>query len=105
MDKEEEVAWKKRDKQIRTGRPWLKNVKRWEGQNESENIFIYVSVCGWRCFQKEIKDGTKGDGKKRGASMRARGCLREKECEKNLKDARNWWQQHKKSNFLSRLSF
>ena len=38
------------------GRLWLKNVGRWKGQNKSEGFFIYVSVRGWRCFQKEIKD-------------------------------------------------
>ena len=31
----------------------------------------------------------KRDGRKCGATMKARGCLREKECEKNIKDTGN----------------
>ena len=71
---------------------------------------------GWRCFQKEIKD-KKRDGRKCGATMKARGCLREKECEKNIKDTGNDESNVKnyfgkvlqcsteESSFLNRLKF
>lgn len=51
--------------------------------------FSYTFQCvDGGVFRRRLKI-KKRDGRKCGATMKARGCLREKECEKNIKDTGN----------------